>query len=128
MSNYRPMPSPELNAALGWLENRRYATSLPDPERAHVEVLINTIRGELLPAYERWYAWERYHDFIYSRNKLAAKLFVKNYDAAQGENTWDDMMRRCLAAADRFLEVSGEKVKKAEEIKERLREVLGWKP
>lgn len=130
MSVYRPMPDAHLQAAIGWLEQRRYETKLPDEERIHVEVLANTIRQELLPAYERWYAWERYQDFIRPRNELAQKFFTANVTVNPGtaKDTWDEDIKMCLELADRFLEISGEKVKKAEEIKERLREVLGWKP
>lgn len=135
MSNYRPMPSPELRAAIQWLRTEVWHHG-EDVERQHAYTLFNEIQ-ELLRVYECWYAWERYQDFIRPRNELARELFVAMMPKEDplepiivraSEPALTEIMKQCLKIADRFLELSGEKVKKAEEIKERLREVLGWKP
>lgn len=128
MSNYRPMPSPELNEAVRWL--REVSCRLPgDSEDAKHAHTLDRELPELIRGYTRFYEWERYQDFIRPRNELAQKLFVERFNTLEGDSYGDKAqktIRVCLKAADLFLELSGEKVKKAEEIKERLREVLGW--
>jgi len=123
---YRSMPSDNLKAALEWLREE-VCRSGTDGERRHAYNLINEL-NDLMGVWRLWYFNECYRDFTRERNALAKKLFAENFGASEGEDIWGEKMRRCLAAADMFLKISGEKVKKAEEIKERLCKVLGWKP
>ena len=128
MSNYIPMPSPELQAAMDWLQELRNK-ELRDDENKHVSVLYNTLRQRLLPAYEEWYIHQCYRDFTRERNELAKRLFVESFDIEQSPSiNWEVIVERCLLAANCFLTLSGEKMKKKEDIEERLRDVLGWKP
>jgi hypothetical protein len=135
MSNYVPMPSPELREAIAWMREITEMQPWDSESSKNARTFLREL-DVLIHGYTRFYEWERYQDFIRPRNELAQKIFVERCpkewvlgtDETLSGDKASSLINNCLKLADLFLEVSGEKVKKAEEIKERLREVLGWKP
>jgi len=134
MSNYVPMPSPELRAAIEWLKKMAEMQPWDSENSKNARTFLREL-DMLIYGYIRFYEWERYQDFIRPRNELAQKIFTRHLPVALEKlepgprvPQIDEIMEGCIRMADRFLELSGEKVKNVEDIKERLREHLGWKP
>ena len=130
MSNWVKYPFPELQEAMNWLGKERFYNKGDDVEaQMHRNVLHEELQ-RLINIYQQWFALQQYQDFIRPRNELAKELFVaihqgQNIDYVRGDKL-EHEIKKVLEVADTFLKVSGEKKKKAEDIEEALREVLGW--
>lgn len=127
MSNYREYPPPELRAAMDWLKEKEESEVHTLEVHRHYVTLRHHLQ-ELILTYHNYIALCRYRASTEARNVLAKQMYERMRPPGGREVDWPELARRCLAAADTFLEQSGEKKVVAEQVEEALREVLGWKP
>jgi hypothetical protein len=127
MTTYRRYPSQALQEALEWLDSdaQRSKDRLGENDSSHRCVLLNELRF-LINVYNHYFILQEYRESTKERNELAKRIYERCVPSTNKEN-WKDTANRCLAAADVFLEQSGENKVVMEEVEKALREVLGWK-
>jgi hypothetical protein len=110
-----------------WLDSdaQRSKDKLGENDSSHRCVLMNALQF-LINVYNHYFILQEYRESTEARNELAKRIYER-CEPATNEEHWSELARRCLAAADAFLEQSGEKLMKNEDVEQALREVLGWK-
>lgn len=126
MSSYREYPPPELRDALEWLD--QVALIGGNARSRECAQALQRHLQEQTSTYRNYVTLCQLREGTKARNELAKDIFARTVRAPGAEAKWSELARCCLAAADIFLEQSGEKKVVVEEVEEALREVLGWKP